>query len=102
MVSGAQAVAVEAVLLADYKVIRGQLNGLWLYVGNKGEKRDLETADSGQFWRSTMIDIATRNRVARGMAKCETESATIVFETLKARGHPTMPPPTVSDGWGGN
>lgn len=49
-----------------------------------------------------MIDMDTRLRAARGIAKTETEAATLVFETLKARGHPTMPPPTVSDGWGGN
>ena len=33
-----QVEAVEAVLLADYHVTRGQLDGLWAYVGNKGEK----------------------------------------------------------------
>lgn len=49
-----------------------------------------------------MIDMDTRLRAARGIAKTETEAATIVFETLKERGHPTQPPPTVSDGWGGN
>jgi hypothetical protein len=49
-----------------------------------------------------MIEIDTRLRTARGIAKTETEAATLVFETLKERGHPTMPPPTISDGWGGN
>lgn len=49
-----------------------------------------------------MIDMDSRLRTARGIAKSETEAAVIVFATLKARGHPTMPPPTVSDGWGGN
>jgi len=29
---------VEAVLLADYHMTRGQLDGLWAYVRNKGEK----------------------------------------------------------------
>jgi hypothetical protein len=48
-----------------------------------------------------MIEIDTRLRVARGIAKRETAASLLVFETLKARGHPTMPPPTVSDGWGG-
>jgi transposase-like protein len=33
-----QVEAIEAVLLADYQVTRGQLDGLWAYVGNKGEK----------------------------------------------------------------
>ena len=31
--------AVEAVLMADYQISRGQLDGLWAYVGNKGEKK---------------------------------------------------------------
>jgi transposase-like protein len=33
-----QVEAIEAVLLADYQVTRGQLDGLWAYVGNKGKK----------------------------------------------------------------
>ena len=48
-----------------------------------------------------MIDSDTRLRVARGIAKTETEASQIVFETLKQRGHPDKPPPTISDGWGG-
>lgn len=48
-----------------------------------------------------MIDMNTRLRVARGIAKTETEASQQVFETLKRRGHPDMPPPLVSDGWGG-
>jgi transposase-like protein len=30
---------VEAVLLSEFKVKRGQLDALWAYVGNKGEKK---------------------------------------------------------------
>lgn len=56
---------------------------------------------TGQFWRSTMIDMDSRLRVARGIAKTETEASIEVFKTLKRRGHPDAPPPTVSDGWGG-
>jgi transposase-like protein len=37
-----QVEAVEAVLLADYHVTRGQLDGLWAYVGNKGEKTTIQ------------------------------------------------------------
>jgi hypothetical protein len=48
-----------------------------------------------------MLDRDTRLRVARGIAKTETEAATEVFHTLKRRGHPEAPPPTISDGWGG-
>ena len=48
-----------------------------------------------------MIDMDTRLRVARGIAKTETEASRAVFQTLKDRGHPKAPPPTMSDGWGG-
>jgi len=48
-----------------------------------------------------MIDMDTRLRVARGIAKTETEASIEVFQTLKRRGHPDAPPPTMSDGWGG-
>jgi hypothetical protein len=48
-----------------------------------------------------MLDMDSRLRVARGIAKNETVASTEVFETLKRRGHPDGPPPTISDGWGG-
>jgi hypothetical protein len=48
-----------------------------------------------------MIDMNTRLRAVRGIAKTETEAAQQVFQTLKDRGHPDAPPPTLSDGWGG-
>ena len=48
-----------------------------------------------------MLDMDTRLRVARGIAKTETEASIAVFQTLKRRRHPDAPPPTVSDGWGG-
>ena len=60
-----------------------------------------ESEQSGQFWRSTMLDMDTRLRVAGGIAKTETEASEFVFATLKRRGHPDAPPPTISDGWGG-
>jgi transposase-like protein len=31
--------AIEEVLLADYQLTRAQIDGLWSYVGNKGEKK---------------------------------------------------------------
>jgi hypothetical protein len=43
----------------------------------------------------------TRVRVARGIAKTETEASVAAFQTLKDRGHPDTPPPLISDGWGG-
>jgi len=49
-----------------------------------------------------MIDIDTRLRVGRGIAKTETEASEEVFRSLQQnRGHPDNPPPTISDGWGG-
>lgn len=48
-----------------------------------------------------MIDMDSRLRVARGIAKTETEASVEVFATLQRRGHPEAPPPTISDGWGG-
>ena len=50
-----------------------------------------ETEESGQFWRSTMIDMDSRLRVARGIAKTETSASIDVFQTLKRRGHPDGP-----------
>jgi hypothetical protein len=43
----------------------------------------------------------SRLRVARGLAKDETQASSEVFHTLKRRRHPDGPPPTISDGWGG-
>jgi len=48
-----------------------------------------------------MLDMDSRLRVARGIAKNETQASLEVFQTLKRRGHPQGPPPTISDGWGG-
>ncbi len=43
----------------------------------------------------------SRLRVARGIAKDETQGSIEVFKTLRRRGHPDAPPPIISDGWGG-
>jgi transposase-like protein len=37
--AGQHAEAIEAALLRDYQLSRGQIDGLWAYVGNKGEKK---------------------------------------------------------------
>lgn len=37
--AGQHAEKIEAVLLADYQLSRGQIDGLWAYVGHKGEKK---------------------------------------------------------------
>ena len=42
---------IEEVLLADYQLTRAQIDGLWAYVGNKGEKkttpRPMKAVNSG-------------------------------------------------------
>lgn len=48
-----------------------------------------------------MLDIDSRLRVARAIAKDETQASIGVFAMLRRRGHPDRPPPTISDGWGG-
>ncbi len=48
-----------------------------------------------------MLDMDSRLRVARGIAKDETQASKQVFGSLRRRGHPDGPPPTISDGWGG-
>jgi len=48
-----------------------------------------------------MIEMDSRLRVAHAVAKNETLASVEVFRTLKRRGHPDGPPPTISDGWGG-
>jgi hypothetical protein len=65
------------------------------------KKSHPETSESGQFIRSTLLDMDSRLRVARAIEKDETQASQGVFETLKRRGHPEGPPPTISDGWGG-
>jgi transposase-like protein len=37
--AGGHAEAIEEVLLSEYQLTRGQIDGLWAYVGNKGEKK---------------------------------------------------------------
>jgi len=37
--AGQRAEEIEEVLLSEYQLTRGQIDGLWAYVGNKGEKK---------------------------------------------------------------
>lgn len=68
----------------------------------KGKKKNYaETDESGQFFRSTMLDVPTRLRVAHGIGKTETDASIEAFQTLQQHGHPDAPPSFVSDGWGG-
>jgi hypothetical protein len=56
---------------------------------------------TGEFMRSTMLDMDSRLRVATAVEQNETLASQSVFEILKHRGHPEAPPPTITDGWGG-
>lgn len=40
--AGAHAEQLEELLLAEHKIERGQIDGLWAYVGNKGEKKTIQ------------------------------------------------------------
>ena len=40
--------------------------------------------------------------MGRGIGKTETQASIELLQQLKRRGHPAMPPPLVSDGWGGH
>jgi hypothetical protein len=66
-----------------------------------GEKKDGLEDEEGEVWQSTMLDMDSRLRAARGIGADETQASIEVFQTLKERGHPDGPPPTISDGWGG-
>lgn len=70
-------------------------------LATKEKKNYPETPESGQFMRSTMLDMDSRLRVACAIEKDETQASMGVFQMLKQRGHPDSPPPTISDGWGG-
>jgi hypothetical protein len=72
-----------------------------LTCATKVKKSYPETDESGTFWISTILDMDSRLRVARGIDKNETASTEKAFQMLQQRGHPEEPPPLISDGWGG-
>jgi hypothetical protein len=41
--------AVEDVLLADYRLSKAQVDGLWTYVGNKGKKDEMRRPIPAQY-----------------------------------------------------
>jgi len=73
----------------------------------KGQKKSDQEPErspddkTGEFMRSTMLDMDSRLRVATAVEQNETLASQRVFEILKRRGHPEAPPPTITDGWGG-
>jgi hypothetical protein len=67
----------------------------------RAKKSYPETDESGTFWISTLLDMDSRLRIARGIGKNETEASKKAFQMLQQRGHPEAPPPLITDGWGG-
>jgi len=67
----------------------------------RAKKSYPETDERGTFWISTLLDIDSRLRTARGIGKDETQASQKVFQVLQQRGHPEAPPPLITDGWGG-
>ena len=66
----------------------------------KNEER--EPGDAGEYWRCTLIEVATRLRVGRGIGQNETEAAIELWQGVRQRTGRELPPPLVSDGWGGH
>ncbi|MCP3968904.1 MAG: IS1 family transposase, partial [Rhodobacteraceae bacterium] len=100
--AGVLAEAVSDALLGDHEAGPSQVDGLWSFVVHKGSKKNLpETAFEGTFWRTTVLEMETRLRVAQGFGKSETAATEEAFGQLKGRGNPDAPPPLISDGWGG-
>lgn len=61
-----------------------------------------EPEDAGEYWRCTLIEVATRLRVGRGIGQNETEAALELWHGVRHRTGMVRPPPLVSDGWGGH
>lgn len=67
----------------------------------QGRKRGRQQQpERGTFWRGTAIEIATRLRVGRALAKTEEEVVPILMQQIKELGHPDIPPPIATDGKG--
>jgi hypothetical protein len=69
--------------------------------GLSGEIKANSEDEEGEVWQSTMVDMDSRLRAARGIGTDENQASIEVFQILKERGHPDGPPPTISDGWDG-
>lgn len=72
--------------------------------GTQSSKKERNDADEvGEYWRCTLIEPATRLRVGRGLGQTETQAAIELWQHVKRRdAHRELPPPVVSDGWGGH
>jgi hypothetical protein len=61
-----------------------------------------EPDDKGEYWRCTLIEVETRLRVGRGIGQNETEAAIQLWRGVRRVTGMAIPPPLVSDGWGGH
>src|SRR5437588_2174747 len=67
----------------------------------QGRKRGhCEEEARGSFWRGTTIEIDSRLRIGRALAKTEEEVALELMTQLKERAHPQTPPAMATDGKG--
>ncbi len=48
-----------------------------------GEKKASPEDEAGEIWQSSMVDMDSRLRVARGIGADETQASIEVFQTLK-------------------
>ena len=60
-------------------------------LATRAKKSYPETAESGTFWISTILDMDSRLRAGRGIGKDETEASRKAFQVLQQRGHPDGP-----------
>ena len=54
--------AIEAELLKDFRIERGQLDAMWSYVGNKGEKRAIQRQQAAVSSGAPPLDQAPTGR----------------------------------------
>src|SRR5437762_8350801 len=67
----------------------------------QGRKRGYcEEEARGTFWRGTTLEVESRLRIGRAIAKTEEAVALELMAQLKARGHPEKPPAMATDGKG--
>ena len=74
-----------------------------VYRSQKSGDERIEGEEKGEYWRCTAIEPETRLRVGRGIGQTETQAAIHLWQQVKDReAHAQMPPPVLSDGWGGH
>ena len=93
--------------MREYEIERGQLDALWSYVGHKEQESGEGKKDpperqrlegQGVYWRSTMLDVDTRLRVGRGIAKTSDDGFKEDFRIFRQkRNHLKIPPQTIGD-----